>query len=148
MEKKRVYELAKELGHDSKKIIDALAKLGVEVKNHMSTVEPEVAERVAATLRAPASSAAAAPAGRPATAGKASPARPAGGQATDAQRPAAAAAAATTTTTAIATPGAPPVQRLYNKVDLRKQEKAFRPLAQRPAAPGREAQRGGRSGSV
>ena len=39
MSKKRVYEVAKDLGVENKVVIDALKKLNVEVKSHMSTVE-------------------------------------------------------------------------------------------------------------
>ena len=38
MAKIRVYELAKKLNLSSKDLINMLAELGVEVKNHMSTV--------------------------------------------------------------------------------------------------------------
>ena len=39
MSKKRVYEVAKDLGVENKVVIDAFKKLNVEVKSHMSTVE-------------------------------------------------------------------------------------------------------------
>ena len=39
MSKKRVYEIAKDLGVENKVVIDALKKHNVEVKSHMSTVE-------------------------------------------------------------------------------------------------------------
>ncbi len=44
MAKARVYELAKELGVGNKEILEQLKKKNVEVKNHMSTVEDNVAE--------------------------------------------------------------------------------------------------------
>src|SRR5690606_10650765 len=44
--KVRVYELARDLGVDSKDIVDFLASLGQDVKNHMSTVEDEYVARV------------------------------------------------------------------------------------------------------
>jgi len=44
--KVRVYELAKELGINSKKLITVLQDLNVDVKNHMSTMEEDVAKRV------------------------------------------------------------------------------------------------------
>jgi len=44
--KVRVYELAKELGINSKKLIEVLQDLNVDVKNHMSTMEEDVAKRV------------------------------------------------------------------------------------------------------
>lgn len=46
MGKVRVYELAKELGINSKKLIDVLQNLDVDVKNHMSTMDEEVAQKV------------------------------------------------------------------------------------------------------
>ncbi len=51
MAKIRIHELAKELDISSKDIITRLATLGVEVKNHMSTVEPEDIDRLKSTLR-------------------------------------------------------------------------------------------------
>jgi translation initiation factor IF-2 len=44
MGKTRVYELAKELNLSSKDIIDALQELGVDVKNHMSTINDDTVE--------------------------------------------------------------------------------------------------------
>ena len=46
MAKARVYELAKELGVGTKEILEQLKKKNVEVKNHMSTVEDNVAEEI------------------------------------------------------------------------------------------------------
>ncbi|MBS4008254.1 MAG: translation initiation factor IF-2 [Clostridium sp.] len=46
MTKTRVYELAKELAVPSKRIIDILADIGFEVKNHMSVVEDEAVKRI------------------------------------------------------------------------------------------------------
>ena len=46
MAKARVYELAKELGGGNKEILEQLKKKNVEVKNHMSTVEDNVAEEI------------------------------------------------------------------------------------------------------
>lgn len=40
MPKPRVYEIAKDLNQSSKEIIQELAKYGVEIKNHMGTLEP------------------------------------------------------------------------------------------------------------
>lgn len=46
-DKVRVYELAKELKLDSRRLIDLLHRLNVEnIKNHMSTVEPEAVKTV------------------------------------------------------------------------------------------------------
>jgi len=38
MSKKRVYELAKELDLSSKNIVDKAHSMGIDVKNHMSTL--------------------------------------------------------------------------------------------------------------
>ena len=46
MAKIRVYELAKSLNKDSKEIIEVLKKNGIEVKNHMSSVSDEDAQKV------------------------------------------------------------------------------------------------------
>ena len=43
MAKIRVYELATKLGLDNKEIVDKLNQAGIEVKNHMSALEEEVA---------------------------------------------------------------------------------------------------------
>ena len=44
--KKRVYELAKQLNISNKDLIEKLNELGIEVNNHMSTVDEENAELV------------------------------------------------------------------------------------------------------
>ncbi|MGI5823927.1 MAG: translation initiation factor IF-2 N-terminal domain-containing protein, partial [Dethiobacteria bacterium] len=46
MARVRVYELSKELGIRSKKLIPILKEMKIEVKNHMSTLEEEVARKV------------------------------------------------------------------------------------------------------
>lgn len=46
MTKMRVHELAKELGMDNKELADILQKKNVEIKNHMSTIEDNVAEEI------------------------------------------------------------------------------------------------------
>ncbi len=50
MSKVRVYELAKELGTTSKKLIDVMEGMNIEVNNHMSTLSDEDAKRVMAVL--------------------------------------------------------------------------------------------------
>ncbi len=50
MAKIRVHELAKQLGKDSKDIIAILEKNGVEVKNHMSSITDEDAEKVKSSI--------------------------------------------------------------------------------------------------
>ena len=46
MTKMRVHELAKELGMDNKELVDILQKKNVEIKNHMSTIEDNVADEI------------------------------------------------------------------------------------------------------
>ena len=46
MAKIRVHEIAKELGKSSKEMVDILQKMGLDVKNHMSTVEDSQASWV------------------------------------------------------------------------------------------------------
>ncbi|HAA34010.1 MAG TPA: translation initiation factor IF-2 [Firmicutes bacterium] len=46
MAKVRVYELSKELGINSKKLITVLRELNVDVKNHMSTMDEDIAKKV------------------------------------------------------------------------------------------------------
>jgi len=46
MAKIRVYELAKELGITSKDLTKTLESMGVEVKNHMSTIEQDIVDKV------------------------------------------------------------------------------------------------------
>lgn len=48
MAKMRVYELAKELGLESKQLIAFLSRLGIQVKNHMSALEDEEVAKVRA----------------------------------------------------------------------------------------------------
>lgn len=43
MKKIRIYELAKELGLESKVVVDFLHDLGADVSNHMSSIEPDIA---------------------------------------------------------------------------------------------------------
>jgi len=46
MSKKRVYELARELGIDNKELISRLEKLGITVKSHSGTLEDNEVDRV------------------------------------------------------------------------------------------------------
>src|SRR5205809_7150334 len=48
--KPRVYEVAKDLGMSSEAILQIVRRLGVEVKNHMSTLEPEIVDKARAEL--------------------------------------------------------------------------------------------------
>ncbi len=49
----RVYELAKQLDLDSRRLIDLLHRLGIEVRNHMSTLEPDTIQKVTDIVKAP-----------------------------------------------------------------------------------------------
>ena len=51
MTKKRVYELAKELGIDSKDLISRLEKFGIAVKSHSSTLEDADVEKIQKELQ-------------------------------------------------------------------------------------------------
>ena len=53
MAKKRVYELAKELGLENKELISRLEKIGIAVKSHSSTLEESDLERIQTELLAP-----------------------------------------------------------------------------------------------
>lgn len=50
MSKKRLYEIAKELGKESKEVVARAKELGIEVKSHASSVENEVAARITASF--------------------------------------------------------------------------------------------------
>ncbi len=53
MSKKRVYELAKELGLENKELIARLEKIGIAVKSHSSTLEDSDLERIQSELLSP-----------------------------------------------------------------------------------------------
>ena len=56
MSKKRLYEIAKELGKESKEVVARAKELGLDVKSHSSSVEAAAAEKIAASFKpAPAS---------------------------------------------------------------------------------------------
>lgn len=67
MSKKRLYEIAKEIGKESKEIVKRAKDLGIEVKSHASSVEEDVANRIKASFK-PAKPAAPKPAEKPAPA--------------------------------------------------------------------------------
>jgi translation initiation factor IF-2 len=46
MIKTRVYEVARELGLDNRELVSKLASLGIQVRNHMSSIDPGDADRV------------------------------------------------------------------------------------------------------
>ena len=49
MSKKRLYEIAKELGKESKEVVTRAKELGLEVKSHASSVEVAAAEKISIT---------------------------------------------------------------------------------------------------
>ena len=51
MSKKRLYEIAKELGKESKEIVARAKELGLDVKSHSSSVEEDVAAKIAASFK-------------------------------------------------------------------------------------------------
>ena len=82
MSKKRLYEIAKELGKESKEVVARAKELGLDVKSHSSSVEEAVAAKIAASFKpAAASKAEAEPAAPKASAEKkaekSEPAKPA-----------------------------------------------------------------------
>ena len=53
MSKKRVYELAKELGLENKELIARLEKIGIAVRSHSSTLEDGDMQRIQSQLLSP-----------------------------------------------------------------------------------------------
>ncbi|HGI6166172.1 TPA: translation initiation factor IF-2 [Streptococcus pneumoniae] len=51
MSKKRLYEIAKELGKESKEVVARTKELGLDVKSHSSSVEEAVAAKIAASFK-------------------------------------------------------------------------------------------------
>ena len=51
MSKKRLYEIAKELGKESKEVVARAKELGLEVKSHSSSVEADAAEKIIASFK-------------------------------------------------------------------------------------------------
>src|SRR5438105_12037363 len=83
MAKMRVHQIAKELGLASKDAVDMLTKLGVDVRNHASTIEDADAAKLRGLVKngsaepSPAPAPRAAAAAAPATRAPAPPAAPA-----------------------------------------------------------------------
>lgn len=50
MSKKRLYEIAKELGKESKEVVARAKELGLDVKSHSSSVEESVAAKLLLAL--------------------------------------------------------------------------------------------------
>ncbi len=51
MSKQRVYEVARELGLPNRELVERISALGIEVRNHMTALEPSDVERVKRALR-------------------------------------------------------------------------------------------------
>lgn len=81
MSKKRLYEIAKELGKESKEVVARAKELGLDVKSHSSSVEEAVAAKITASFKPVAPKAEAKPAAPKASAEKkaekSEPAKPA-----------------------------------------------------------------------
>ncbi|HKQ57681.1 MAG TPA: translation initiation factor IF-2 N-terminal domain-containing protein, partial [Candidatus Eisenbacteria bacterium] len=50
VKKARVYEIAKDLGMSSEAVLQIVKRLGVEAKNHMSTLLPETVDKIRAEM--------------------------------------------------------------------------------------------------
>lgn len=70
MSKKRLYEIAKELGKESKEVVARAKELGLDVKSHSSSVEEAVAAKIAASFKSAAPKVEAKPAAPKASAEK------------------------------------------------------------------------------
>ncbi|MGE0817981.1 MAG: translation initiation factor IF-2 [Candidatus Nanopelagicales bacterium] len=92
MSKVRVYELAKELGVESKAVVAKLQEMGEFVRSASSTIEPPVVRRLREAFPAPAEGAAAKPAAKPKPKPAAAPAAPEAPAAAAPEAPAAPAA--------------------------------------------------------
>ncbi|NIB79936.1 translation initiation factor IF-2 [Streptococcus pseudopneumoniae] len=81
MSKKRLYEIAKELGKESKEVVARAKELGLDVKSHSSSVEEAVAAKITASFKSAAPKVEAKPAAPKASAEKkaekSEPAKPA-----------------------------------------------------------------------
>ena len=53
MSKKRLYEIAKEIGKESKEVVEKAKSLGIEVKSHASSVDEQDAKRIAESFTVP-----------------------------------------------------------------------------------------------
>ena len=51
MSKKRLYEIAKELGKESKEVVARAKELGLDVKSHSSSVEEAAASKIVASFK-------------------------------------------------------------------------------------------------
>ena len=125
MSKKRLYEIAKELGKESKEVVARAKELGLDVKSHSSSVEAAAAEQIAASFK---------PA--PAPKAEAKPAAPKASVEKKAEKPASAKPAAAKEESKSATPAAPKEEKV---VAARPQSRNFK--AEREARAKEQAER-------
>ena len=125
MSKKRLYEIAKELGKESKEVVARAKELGLDVKSHSSSVEAAAAEQIAASFK---------PA--PAPKAEAKPATPKASVEKKVEKPASAKPAVAKEESKLATPAAPKEEKV---VAARPQSRNFK--AEREARAKEQAER-------
>ena len=124
MSKKRLYEIAKELGKESKEVVARAKELGLDVKSHSSSVEATAAEQIAASFKPAAPKA------------EAKPAAPKASVEKKAEKPASSKPAAAKEESKSATPAAPKEEKV---VAARPQSRNFK--AEREARAKEQAER-------
>lgn len=124
MSKKRLYEIAKELGKESKEVVARAKELGLDVKSHSSSVEAAAAEQIAASFKPAAPKA------------EAKPATPKASVEKKAEKPASAKPVAVKEESKPATPAAPKEEKV---VAARPQSRNFK--AEREARAKEQAER-------
>lgn len=125
MSKKRLYEIAKELGKESKEVVARAKELGLDVKSHSSSVEAAAAEQIAASFK---------PA--PAPKAEVKPATPKASVEKKVEKPASAKPAVAKEESKPATPAAPKEEKV---VAVRPQSRNFK--AEREARAKEQAER-------
>jgi len=125
LSKKRLYEIAKELGKESKEVVARAKELGLDVKSHSSSVEAVAAEQIAASFK---------PA--PAPKAEAKPAAPKASVEKKAEKPVSAKPVAAKEESKSATPAAPKEEKV---VAARPQSRNFK--AEREARAKEQAER-------
>ena len=125
MSKKRLYEIAKELGKESKEVVARAKELGLDVKSHSSSVEAAAAEQIAASFKS-----------EPAPKAEAKPATPKASVEKKAEKPVAAKPVVAKEESKPATPVAPKEEKV---VAARPQSRNFK--AEREARAKEQAER-------
>ena len=131
MSKKRLYEIAKELGKESKEVVARAKELGLDVKSHSSSVEAAAAEQIAASFK---------PA--PAPKAEAKPVAPKASVEKKAEKPVSAKPAAAKEESKSATPAAPKEESKSATPAAPKEEKV---VAARPQSRNFKAEREARA---